>query len=67
LDEAGDDKGMVEIIWPERGLIGWNFVVPEYQGQGIGKAQIHEILHTFRIKGIRKACETTTGDLCTTP
>jgi len=47
---------------PERGLIGWNCVVPEHQGEGIGKAQIHEILRIFRSKGIRKACVTTTDE-----
>jgi len=47
---------------PERGLIGWNCVVPEHQRKGIGKAQIQEILRIFRSKGIRKACVTTTDE-----
>ena len=47
---------------PERGLIGWNCVVPEHQGKGIGKAQIQEILSIFRSKAIRKACVTTTDE-----
>jgi GNAT superfamily N-acetyltransferase len=47
---------------PERGLIGWNCVVPKYQRKGIGKAQIQEILRIFRSKGIRKACVITTDE-----
>lgn len=47
---------------PERGLIGWNCVVPEHQRKGIGKAQILEILRIFCSKGIRKACVTTTDE-----
>ncbi len=44
---------------PERALVGWNCVVPEHQGKGIGKAQIQEILRLFRARGVRKACVTT--------
>mgnify|MGYP000350854594 FL=1 len=47
---------------PERGEIGWNCVIPGYQGKGIGKAQIQEILRIFRSRGIRKACVTTTDE-----
>ncbi len=45
---------------PDKGIIGWNCVVPEHQGKGIGKKQIWEILRIFRVRGIRKACVTTT-------
>jgi ribosomal protein S18 acetylase RimI-like enzyme len=44
---------------PDRGIIGWNCVLPEHQGKGIGKKQIQEILRIFRSRGIRKACVTT--------
>jgi len=47
---------------PERGIIGWNCVVPEHQGKGLGKAQIQELLRIFRNRGIRKACVTTTDE-----
>jgi GNAT superfamily N-acetyltransferase len=47
---------------PERGIIGWNCVVPEQQGWGIGKVQIQEIVRIFRSIGIRKACVTTTDE-----
>ena len=47
---------------PERGLIGWNCIVPEHQRKGFGKAQVQEILRIFRSKGIRKACVTTTDE-----
>ena len=47
---------------PERGIIGWNCIVPEHQGKGLGKAQIQEILRIFRSRGIRKACVTTTDE-----
>ena len=47
---------------PERGMIGWNCVVPEHQGKGIGKAQILEILRILRSWGIRKACVITADE-----
>lgn len=47
---------------PERGVIGWNCVVPEHQGKGLGKAQIQEILRIFRTRRIRTACVTTTDE-----
>ena len=40
---------------PEKGLIGWNCIVPEYQGKGYGKAQIEKTLGAFREIGIKKA------------
>jgi len=46
---------------PERGIIGYNCVVPEHQRKGIGCLQIQEILRIFRDKGFVKAC-VTTGD-----
>jgi GNAT superfamily N-acetyltransferase len=48
---------------PERGIIGWNGVVPEHQGKGIGKKQIQEILRILRGRGFYKVFVTTTdGD-----
>jgi GNAT superfamily N-acetyltransferase len=47
---------------PDLGIIGWNCVVPEYQEQGIGRAQIREILRIFRAEAIRTACVTTTDE-----
>lgn len=47
---------------PERAVIGWNCVVPEHQGKGIGKSQIQEILRILRDMGIRKALVTTTDE-----
>jgi len=47
---------------PESAEIGWNCVIPEHQGKGIGKAQIQEILRIFRARDIRKACVTTTDE-----
>ncbi|MDP6778343.1 MAG: GNAT family N-acetyltransferase [Candidatus Latescibacteria bacterium] len=47
---------------PERGLIGWNCIVPEHQGEGWGKAQILEVLRRFGERGIRRACVTTTDE-----
>jgi hypothetical protein len=34
---------------PEVGIIGYNCILHEYQGQGIGKAQIKEILRRFKL------------------
>jgi len=47
---------------PAQGLIGWNCVVPNHQRQGIGKAQILEMLRIFRRLGIQRACVTTMND-----
>jgi len=47
---------------PERGIIGYNCVVPEHQRKGIGCLQIQEILRIFRDKGFAKACVTTGDD-----
>jgi GNAT superfamily N-acetyltransferase len=44
---------------PDVGIIGHNCVVPEFQRQGIGTAQIHEILRRFRAMGIGRARVTT--------
>jgi len=44
---------------PERGIIGWNGVVPEQQRRGFGTRQIRELLRIFRHRGFRKACVTT--------
>jgi GNAT superfamily N-acetyltransferase len=40
---------------PDVGIIGHNCVVPQFQRQGIGKAQIHETLRRLRAMGIRRA------------
>ena len=47
---------------PERGIIGYNCIVPEHQGKGLGKQQIMEVLRLFRSRGARRACVTTTND-----
>jgi len=52
---------------PAQGLIGWNCVVPNHQRQGIGKAQILEMLRIFRRLGIQKACVITMNDDFSTP
>lgn len=44
---------------PEIGIIGWNCVLPEYRGRGIGKSQVQEILRRFRESGFQKAAVTT--------
>jgi GNAT superfamily N-acetyltransferase len=44
---------------PERGIVGWNCIVPKDQQKGFGKDQILEILRIFRERGSRKACVTT--------
>jgi len=46
---------------PEVGIIGYNCIVPEYQRQGYGKAQIKELLRIFRKKHFKKA-SVVTGD-----
>jgi GNAT superfamily N-acetyltransferase len=40
---------------PDVGIVGHNCVVPEYQRQGIGTAQIHEVLRRLCAVGIRRA------------
>lgn len=40
---------------PERGLVGWNCVLPEHRGHGHGRAQLEEILRRLRGYGIRRA------------
>lgn len=39
---------------PELGIIGFNCVLPEYQGRGFGEAQIKEIIRRFREAGFKK-------------
>ena len=40
---------------PEAGIIGYNCILPEYQGRGFGKAQIKEILKRLKESGFKKA------------
>ena len=40
---------------PENGVIGHNCIRPEFQNQGAGEAQIHEILRRFKLRKIRNA------------
>ncbi len=44
---------------PEVGLVGHNCVVPQFQRQGIGAAQVWEILHRFGEMGMDRAKATT--------
>jgi len=44
---------------PEAAVVGWNCVLPEYRGKGIGSRQILEMLRRFRKAGFRKAVVTT--------
>jgi GNAT superfamily N-acetyltransferase len=46
---------------PEYGIVGHNCILPEFQGNGLGKRQIQEILRRFRMFGI-KAAKASTGD-----
>jgi GNAT superfamily N-acetyltransferase len=41
--------------WPSVGIIGHNAILPEFQGRGMGKKQILEILQRFRKMGFKKA------------
>lgn len=40
---------------PELGIIGWICILPEFQGNGFGKAQIKEILGRLKRSGFKKA------------
>ena len=46
---------------PELGIIGHNCILPEYRGQGFGKAQILKIVSIFRELGVKKV-KVTTGE-----
>jgi len=46
---------------PAYGVIGHNCILPEFQGQGFGKQQIHEIIRRFNVMGI-KAAKVSTND-----
>jgi len=41
------------------GIIGYNGIVPAYQGRGCGKMQIREVLRRLQEQGFRKAAVTT--------
>jgi GNAT superfamily N-acetyltransferase len=40
---------------PGHGVVGHNCILPEFRGQGLGKAQVLEVLRRFQALGIRKA------------
>lgn len=40
---------------PEHGIIGWDCILPEYQGKGFGKAQMFEVLRRLKQEGFQKA------------
>ena len=44
---------------PEVGIIGYNCILPEYQGRGFGKVQIKEVLKRLKDHGFEKAFVTT--------
>ncbi len=44
------------------GIIGWNCVAVNHQRNGIGKAQINEIIRIFHNMNINKVCVTTTDE-----
>ncbi len=44
---------------PAVGIVGHNCVIPDYQGQGIGRRQVQEILRRFRQRGFARAAVTT--------
>ena len=44
---------------PELGIIGYNCILPEYQGRGFGKAQIKEIFKRLKEQGFKKVIVTT--------
>jgi GNAT superfamily N-acetyltransferase len=39
---------------PEAGIIGYNCILPEYQGRGLGKTQIKEIIRRLKESGFKK-------------
>ena len=45
--------------WPERGIIGYNCILPEHQARGFGKAQIKEVLRILKEQGFKKVFVTT--------
>jgi GNAT superfamily N-acetyltransferase len=47
---------------PEVVIIGWNCILPGFQGKGIGKAQIREMLKRFKQAGFKKVAVTTGQD-----
>lgn len=44
---------------PKLGIIGYNCILPEYQGKGFGKAQVKEILKRLKEQGFKKVIVTT--------
>lgn len=40
---------------PEHGIIGWDCILPEFQGKGYGKAQMFEVLRRLKQDGFQKA------------
>jgi len=46
---------------PDLGILGHSGVLPEFQGRGLGKAQVEEILRRMRCLGIRRARVSTGG------
>jgi GNAT superfamily N-acetyltransferase len=40
---------------PHFGIVGHNYVLPDFRGRGFGKQQIQEILRRFQSQGIRTA------------
>ena len=48
---------------PEIGIIGYNCILPEYQGRGFGKTQIKEILKRLKNQRFKKAFVRTGGHL----
>ena len=39
---------------PQAGIIGYNCILPEYQGKGFGKAQMEELLKRLKANGFKK-------------
>lgn len=52
---------------PEIGIVGYNFILPKFQGRGYGKMQIEEILRRLRQMGIKRAVVTTSEHPCFIP
>lgn len=46
---------------PELGILGYNCVIPEFQGKGLGKQQVREILDRFKAMEFKTA-RVTTGE-----